>query len=134
MTSVLVLFFCHLTRKKNAFFSFYKHEYKSIINLITKYCRSAYLASKRPQLNLLTYSSDHQELPEEQQHVGYFIEHHDPANQRNAMFTAATHAGIFMPWTGRHSFGVYGSCSTNLIIFLMSSLKAFLAETQKFFP
>lgn len=26
----------------------------------------------------LTYSSDHEELPEKQQQVGHFIEHHDP--------------------------------------------------------
>lgn len=29
--------------------------------------------------SFLTDSSDHQELPEEQQEVGHFIEHHDPA-------------------------------------------------------
>lgn len=30
------------------------------------------------EYNFLTYSSDHQELPEKQQQVGDFIEHHNP--------------------------------------------------------
>lgn len=75
--------------------------------------------------SFLTYSSDHQELPEKQQEVGHFIEHHDPAGQTvtggvSSLANVAADGTLFY--------------STNLTMFLMRSMKAFLAETQKFFP
>jgi len=87
----------------------------------------------------LTYSCDHQELPEEQQQVRDFIEHHDPEGTRRGNKSRSnTPEGLLCREQVRQKCVRLAletqNVPTNLTTFLMSSMKAFLAETQKFFP
>lgn len=94
----------------------------------------------------LTHSTDHQQLPKQQQQVCHLVQHHNPARSEQRLNLTPKFKQLYSQSgeTDRVSFQFlyYGkkinkqqkTRPTNLKTFLMSSLKAFLAETQKFFP
>lgn len=100
----------------------------------------------------LTYSSHHQQLPKEEQQVRHFIQHHHP-EERGTVSMSGKHIPSIQLWfhssqsnpckcyvRGEKNKSTHSHRHTNqhqnthLTMFLIRSMNAFFAETQKFFP
>lgn len=83
--------------------------------------------------NNLTNSTDDQKFPKKQQKISDFIQHHDPEDTRDTCEKTETCFFRMEIWLSL-MYCTETTGETHLTIFLMSRQKAFLAETQKFFP